>query len=605
MFVIATAGHINHGKSTLVRALTGMEPDRWAEERRRGLTIDLGFAWATLPSGRRLAFVDVPGHERFVTNMLAGAGPAPAVMFVVAADEGWRPQSAEHLAALDALGVGHGVLTVTRADLAAPEPALREARAQLAGTALAGIPEVAVSGQTGQGIPELLSALDDLAAAMPVPAPAAPVRLWIDRAFTIRGAGTVVTGTLTAGTLRTEDELVLAGPGDAARVRVRGLQTLRETTGEIRAPARVAVNLRGVARTDITRGMTLLTPGGWLTTDALDVRLDVRTGGGAAAADRRRPSHDHDGGRAQWREGVFHIGSAAVPGRLRVLGGDIARLVLSRPLPLRIGDRGLLRGAGAGTVRVDVLDVRPPDLARRGAAAARARELATGTPTAADLLRRHGVLRQGELTAMGLDATTEPVAEDWLADPEHWESLAERLRALVAEHAGRHPLNPAIPVDAARTALDLPARGLVEALVRPPLRLAAGRISVPGTSLPHHVLAAVEVIRADLAAAPYQAPATARLKELGLTDAALAAAARAGLLLRIADQVVLAPGADVAAGAVLAELPQPFTVSEARIALDTTRRVAVPLLEHLDANGLTRRIDADRRVIVQGPAAAG
>jgi selenocysteine-specific elongation factor len=617
MFVIATAGHINHGKSTLVRALTGMEPDRWAEERRRGLTIDLGFAWTTLPSGRRLAFVDVPGHERFVTNMLAGAGPVPSVMFVVAADEGWRPQSAEHLAALDALGVGHGVLTVTRADLAAPEPALREARARLAGTALAGLPEVVVSGQTGQGIPDLLAALDDLAAAAPVPDPAAPVRLWIDRAFTIRGAGTVVTGTLTAGTLRAEDELILAGPDDPARVRVRGLQTLQETTDEARAPARVAANLRGVARTDIGRGMTLLTPDAWLTTDALDVRLGAGLGGGfggglggdATAGGRRRPAHDHNGGWAHWREGVFHIGSAAVPGRLRVLGGDIARLILSRPLPLRIGDRGLLRGAGvgagAGIVRVDVLDVRPPPLDRRGAAAARARELATGTPTAADLLRRHGVLRRGELTAMGLAPPAEPVAEDWLADPEHWESLAERLRALVAEHAGRHPLNPAIPVDAARTALDLPVRGLVEALVRPPLQLTAGRISAPGTSLPKHVLAGVERIKAELAAAPYRAPAAGRLKELGLSDAALAAAARAGLLLRIDDQVVLAPGADVAAAAVLAELPGPFTVSEARMALDTTRRVAVPLLEHLDAQGLTRRIDADRRVIVHGPSAAG
>ena len=601
MFVIATAGHINHGKSTLVRALTGMEPDRWAEERRRGMTIDLGFAWTTLPSGRRLAFVDVPGHERFVTNMLAGAGPVPAVMFVVAADEGWRPQSAEHLAALDALGVGHGVLTMTRADLAAPEPALREARSRLAGTALAGIPEVVVSGQTGQGIPDLLAALDDLAAAVPLPDPAAPVRLWIDRAFTIRGAGTVVTGTLTAGTLRAEDELILAGPDDSARVRVRGLQTLGEMTDEARAPARVAANLRGVARTDITRGMTLLTPGAWLNADTLDVRLAE----GPAAGDRRRPSHDHDGGRAHWREGVFHIGSAAVPGRLRVLGGDVARLILSRPLPLRIGDRGLLRGAGAGIVRVDVLDVRPPSLDRRGAAAARTRELATGTPTAADLLRRHGVLRRGELTAMGLDTTTEPVAEDWLADPEHWERLAERLRALVAEHAGRYPLNPAIPVDAARTALDLPARGLVEALVRPPLRLTEGRISAPGASLPRHVLTAVERIRAELAAAPFRAPAAARIKELGLTDAALAAAALAGLLLRIADQVVLAPGAGAAAGAVLAELPQPFTVSEARMALDTTRRVAVPLLEHLDAQGVTRRIDADRRVIVHGPSAPG
>jgi selenocysteine-specific elongation factor len=587
MYVIATAGHVNHGKSTLVRALTGMEPDRWAEERRRGLTIDLGFAWTTMPSGRRLAFVDVPGHERFVTNMLAGAGPAPAVMFVVAADEGWRPQSAEHLTALDALGVGRGVLAVTRADLADPARALAEARERLAGTALAGIPEVMVSGHTGQGIPELTAALDDLAAAAPVPDPAEPVRLWIDRAFTIRGAGTVVTGTLTAGTLRAGDELLL---GDR-RVRVRGLQTLRETTEEVRAPARVAVNLRGVARDDVRRGMALLTPGAWLTTSVLDVRLGD---GGSAGPANASPG----------REGVFHVGSAAVPARLRMLSDDIARVTLTAPLPLRIGDRGLLRGGDI--VRVDVMDVRPPSLNRRGEAAARAAELAAGTPTAAGLLRRHGVLRRAELAAMGRPATAEPVAGDWVADPGHWETLGKRLGRLVAEHAKRNPLSPGMPVDAVRAALDLPARSLVEALVRPPLRISEGRVLAPrSASLPRHVLAAVKQVRAELAAAPYRAPAAERLRELGLTDAALAAAARAGLLLRIAEFVVLGPDADAKAGAVLATLPQPFTVSQARIALDTTRRVAVPLLEHLDARGVTRRIDSDRRVIVHAPSEPG
>jgi selenocysteine-specific elongation factor len=590
MYVIATAGHVNHGKSTLVRALTGMEPDRWAEERRRGLTIDLGFAWTTLPSGRRLAFVDVPGHERFVTNMLAGAGPAPAVMFVVAADEGWRPQSAEHLTALDALGVGRGVLAVTRADLADPEPALAAARDKLAGTTLAGIPEIMVSGHTGQGLPELAAALDELAAATPVPDAAAPVRLWIDRAFTIRGAGTVVTGTLTAGTLQAGDELVL----DGQRVRVRGLQTLRENTEEVRAPARVAVNLRGVARSEITRGMALLTPQAWLTTSVLDVRLGGAPASGAAASDRYSPG----------REGVFHIGSAAVPGRLRMLSDEIARLTLNRPLPLRIGDRGLLRGGDI--VRVDVMDVRPPSLVRRGAAAARAAELAAGVPRAADLLRRHGVLRRADLAAMGRPTTMEPVSGDWVADPAHWKALAKRLRDMVTEHAARHPLNPGMPVEAVRAALDLPARSLVEALVEPPFRVAEGRVLAPGsTSLPRHVVAAVEQVRAELAAAPYRAPAAERLRELGLSDAALAAAARAGLLLRIAEYVVLAPDADVKAATVLAKLPQPFTVSQARIALDTTRRVAVPLLEHLDARGVTRRIDTDRRMLLHLPSGPG
>jgi selenocysteine-specific elongation factor len=191
--VIATAGHVDHGKSALVRALTGMEPDRWEAERRRGMTLDLGFAWTTLPSGNQIAFVDVPGHERFVPTMLAGAGPVPAVMFVVAADEGWMPQSAEHLAAIDALGVRHGILVITRADLADPAPALREAGREIAATSLgrgageagaavtgpagpSGIETVAVSALTGQGIPGLTAALGRLAARLPEPDPEGAVR---------------------------------------------------------------------------------------------------------------------------------------------------------------------------------------------------------------------------------------------------------------------------------------------------------------------------------------------------------------------------------------------------------------------------------------------
>ena len=168
MQVIATAGHVDHGKSALVRALTGMEPDRWAEERRRGLTIDLGFAWMTLPDGQRLAFVDVPGHERFVPNMLAGVGPVPAVLVVVAADGGWMPQSAEHLAAIDAVGIRHGLLVVTRCDLADPGPATRQAADQIAATSLGRVEAVAVSAVTGAGLPELRAALVRLMASLPV-----------------------------------------------------------------------------------------------------------------------------------------------------------------------------------------------------------------------------------------------------------------------------------------------------------------------------------------------------------------------------------------------------------------------------------------------------
>ena len=226
MHVVATAGHVDHGKSTLVRALTGMEPDRWAEERRRGMTIDLGYAWSALPSGAVLGFVDVPGHQRFIGNMLAGLGPAPAVLVVVAADEGWRRQSGEHLAAVDALGLQHGLLVITRSDLADPGPATRQALEQIRDTSLGAVEAVAVSGKTGLGLDQLSAALDRLVTRLPRPDLAAPVRLWVDRAFTVRGSGTVVTGTLGAGTLRSGDELELRG----RLVRVRALQSLASRT---------------------------------------------------------------------------------------------------------------------------------------------------------------------------------------------------------------------------------------------------------------------------------------------------------------------------------------------------------------------------------------
>jgi selenocysteine-specific elongation factor len=213
MFVVATAGHVDHGKSTLVYRLTGMWPDRLAEEQRRGLTIDLGFAWTEL-DGRQFAFVDVPGHERFVANMLAGVGPVPAVLFVVAATEGWMPQSGEHLAALDALGVRHALLVISKADLADPAPAIAEARERFERTSLAD-PSVVLGADLDRVRAELMALVDRL----PQPDRDADVRLWVDRSFTVRGAGTVVTGTLAAGTIRVGDELEQAG----RRVTVRGM----------------------------------------------------------------------------------------------------------------------------------------------------------------------------------------------------------------------------------------------------------------------------------------------------------------------------------------------------------------------------------------------
>jgi selenocysteine-specific elongation factor len=591
MQVIATAGHVDHGKSTLVRALTGMEPDRWETERRRGLSIDLGFAWLTLPSGERLAFVDVPGHERFVPNMLAGVGPAPAVMFVVAADEGWMPQSGEHLAAIDALAISRGLLVVTRADLADPAPALRDAGERIRRTSLGRVDAIAVSGVTGQGLPDLRAALDRLAASLPASDPGAPVRLWVDRAFSIRGSGTVVTGTLPAGTIGAGDEL-LATPS-LRPARVRGIQALKEQADRVSGVARVALNLRGAAPATLARGTALVTPGAWALTATVDVWL-------AALDAAARPP----------RELVLHIGTARTTAKVRVLGGAAARLSLERPLPLHVGDRVLLRAPGAASrvlagdgrsswpavTGATVLDVAPPPLRGRGAAAAAARELASwpAAPGAAHLLRRHGLARQSELRAMGVTAGPPPVAGEWVADPAHWSALRGRLAALAAAHAAEHPLAPGMPLDAARAALGVADRRLVEALAAGQLSMAGGVLRARA-DLPERLLAAVRELRRDLAAAPFLAPDAGRLTELGLSPRELAAAGRAGLLLRVSEAIVLAPGADEQAAGILAGLAAPFTTAQARQALGTTRRVAIPLLEYLDRAGVTERLADDTR----------
>ncbi len=589
MHVLATAGHVDHGKSTLVRALTGMEPDRWAEERRRGMTIDLGFAWTTLPSGVTVAFVDVPGHERFVGNMLAGVGPVPAAVVVVAADEGWRAQSAEHLAALDALDVRHGLLVVTRSDLADPGPATEIALAEIAATSLGAVEAVAVSGVTSAGLDELRAALDRLVARLPGPDPAAAVRLWIDRSFTVKGAGTVVTGTLGAGELRVGDELELTG---AVRpVRVRGLQSLGAATERVGAVARVAINLRGVDKETVGRGQALLTPGRFRLTDLIDVRVH-----GDPVADLPATV-------------TLHAGSAAVSARVRPLGADTARLRLHTPLPLRIGDRALLRDPGRHHVAggVTVLDVVPPGLTRRGTAAARAAELATmaGKPDLADELRRRLLVRRDDLLRMGVGEPGEPVAGNWLADPAHWARLGDRLAQEVARYAREHPLEPGAPVEALRYRLGLPDRALVEALVRPPLVARRGRVSAGGTDVPAELVATVDRAFAGLGARPFVAPDAYRLIELGLGARQLGAAVRAGLVVQLADNVILRADAPRQAAQLLARLPRPFTVSEARLALDTSRRVAVPLLELLDRTGITRRTADDRRVVAAAQTPPG
>ena len=587
MHVIATAGHVDHGKSTLVRALTGMEPDRWAEERRRGMTIDLGYAWTSLPSGEDVAFVDVPGHQRFIGNMLAGLGPAPAVLFVVAADEGWRRQSGEHLAAVDALGLRHGLLAVTRSDLADPGPAMEQARERLAATSLGDVPAVAVSGATGEGLPELRSALDDLVARLPPPDLDARIRLWVDRSFTIQGSGTVVTGTLAGGTLTVGDELEL----DGERVRVRNLQRLGEPQQQVGAVARVAVNLRSVSRDQVSRGQALLTPGQWRATSVLDVRL--------GATEDALPA-----------ELVLHLGSASVPVHVRPLGGGHARLSLLHPLPVQTGDRAILRDPGRQSVAagVLVLDADPPPLRRRGAAARRATDLASqsGRPDLPTEVRRRGAVRRADLPLLGLDADVPApagveVVGDWLVDEQAWARWVSALDEAVRQRAQVTPLDPAMPLDAARHAADVPDARLVSALAAAAgLEVADGRLRAPGSSTSlGPAEPALRELESRLGATPFLAPERDEMRDWGLGRREVAAAEKAGRLLRLADEIVLLPTAPALAMRELARLPQPFTLSEARQALGTTRRVAVPLLEHLDRRGWTRRVDNTRRTVVR------
>ncbi|MCE7002554.1 selenocysteine-specific translation elongation factor [Kibdelosporangium philippinense] len=559
MHVIATAGHVDHGKSTLVRRLTGMEPDRWAEERRRGLTIGLGFAWTTI-GDTEFAFVDVPGHERFVGTMMAGVGPVPAVMFVVAADGGWMPQSAEHLAVLEALQVRHGILVITRADLADPEPALGQAQQYL------DFPAVIVS--PDHGIEELRATLTDLR--LPQPDTQADVRLWIDRSFTIDGAGTVVTGTLAAGTISVGDELVVG----SRTVRVKGIHTLGRQAQRVTAVARVALNLRGVERSAIRHGDALCTPDAWTETTVVDVRVHSEL----------------------TRHLVLHIGSAAVPVHVRPLGTHAARLRLRTPLPLRIGDRVVLRDPGRHEIAAgaDVLDIDPPALSRRGDARRRAADLGSAVDLTAFHLAKKGSLRPEDLRKLGLSKPDMALTDGWYVD-------ADRAAALMPDPASGpstvrsevdkwDPLSP-MPLEALRQRLDLPDIALAATFARRAgFTVHEGRITT-SVRLP----AGIDQVVAHLKETPFRPPDAGQLRELGIGPKEIAAAVRAGALIKLADSVVLLP--DALDQAIKTLTGSPFTPTQAKQALGSTRRVVIPLLERLDALSVTEHHPDGTRTI--------
>ncbi len=589
MHVVATAGHVDHGKSALVRALTGRDPDRLEEEHRRGLSIRLGYAWTALPGAGDVAFVDVPGHERFISTMLAGVGPVPAVLFVVAADDPWMPQAAEHLAALDALGVEHGVVAVTRSDLADPAAAVSRAARELASTTLHGSPIVPVSSRTGAGLAELRDRLVDLVLGLPTPDPSADVRLWVDRRFAVTGAGTVVTGTLPAGTV-TRGDTLSTGSGT---LRVRGLESLEQAEESVSGVARVALNLSGDLE-HLDGADTLTTPEAYRWTEVLDVRVsgDVE----------RMPTLP-----------MLHIGAVSLSARSRPLGEDLVRLTLERPLPLRVADRALLRDPGSRQVwGVQVLDPLPPPLRRRGAAAERAKVLAAVTrrPDLVSEVERREIVDIATLRQLGVpvaSATDSVVrAGPWLVSAGRAEQVADQVEQLVAEHDRERPLDRGVPLTVLADRLGLPSTELVAAVLREPLRIVRGRVLSPGADLlPPDLEEALATLAKDLALNPFAAPTADRLRELGLDATRVATAARAGRVLRLSDGVVLLPGSHERAVELLSTLPQPFTTSQARSLLGTSRRVVLPLLESLDRQRRTRRLPDDRRMVVEGGSGVG
>lgn len=609
--VIATAGHVDHGKSRLIMRLTGIDPDRWDEEKRRGLTIDLGYAWCRLPSGREVGFVDVPGHERFVRNMLAGVGPVRLILFVVAADEGWRPQSEEHLAIVDVLGVEGAVVALTKTDLV-DEGRLAEARTEVAerlrGTVLEGSRIVPCSAESGEGLGELVAAIDDMVGAAPEPERDGRARLFVDRVFTIKGAGTVVTGTLTGGPISLGDEVELYPT--ARRARVRGLQTHKRPVRAAMPVSRVAVNPVGAERETIARGDVLGPPGAWRPTRRLEAR--IRPVRGLAHPVTAR--------------GAFklHAGSAERDARLRLYGaselgpeGAFVRISLSEPLVLAPFDRFVLREVGrretvAGGV---VLDPDPP--ARPGRDAAErlaAREAASEDELPALLLAERGAAREADVLALTGRRPAPSVAAvragGWWISADLLAGLEGASTGFLRRFHDEHPLEPGADLAEIRRVLAQALRGTVRAvepdlvdaalqvlLERDALAREGSAVRLPShrPALTEHAEALERLVRA-LAEGEPTPPTIPELLAAGHPRELLEAAIRAGMLVRVSAEIVLTPAlVQRALAEIRASGASGLTVSALRERLGTTRKYAVPLVEHLDARGLTRRV-GDARV---------
>jgi selenocysteine-specific elongation factor len=560
---MATAGHVDHGKSTLVLALTGTDPDRLAEEKRRGLTIDLGFARLPLDGEDQIDLVDVPGHVRFLKTMLAGAGGVAGTLLAVAATEGWKPQTEEHLAILGLLGVIGGVVAVTMTDRVDPSR-LAQVRADVASriepSALRGAEIVEVDGVSGRGVDALRAALGRWASSQPPASDAGRPRLWVDRAFARPGAGTVVTGTLTGGTLRVGEPMIGVAPRTVHQTRVRGLQSFGSSAPALGPGRRVAVNLSAIGHRTLRRGDALVQPDRWHLTSRIDTTCSVLT-------TSPRPVRNDT-------TLIAYLGSGEMEVRIRLLDGarrlepgatGLARLELPRAVPLVPGDRFVLRDParqttlGGGEV-LDVDPVLPPARARPDRSIER-------------IVHERGWVDVAELERLtGVPAT--PTHGHWMVDPGTASQLAADLRARV-DRAG--------PQGVELAHLDAIQRAVLA--VDGALRVDGGRVRSSALHDPiasHPFLAALE-------GSPFEPPDPA---DHGVDPATLAQMVHRGLVVRT-DGVVFLPAAIEAAAAqvaaMLAVTPEGVTVSQVRQALGTTRRCALPLLAELDRSGRTRR----------------
>jgi selenocysteine-specific elongation factor len=616
LHVIGTAGHIDHGKSTLIHALTGIDPDRLAEEKRRGMTIELGFAWLRLPSGREASVVDVPGHERFIRHMLAGAGGVDVALLVVAADEGVMPQTREHLDILDLLGISCGVVALTKRDLVDDEwlELVRDdVRAALADTSLEGAELVPCSATTGAGLDELCAALDAaLDAARPHPDRGRP-HLPVDRVFTLAGFGTVVTGTLLEGTLQVGQDVEIAPHG--LRARIRGLQAHKSKLDRAAPGGRVAINLAGIAVEEVSRGDVVTLPGAIPPAVRLDVRLRA-VGGLVAPLTHNMPV-------------TVHTGAAEVAGRLGLLdrpelgAGEEgwAQLRLAGPVAVARGDRVVVRrpSPSATLAGGGIVDAQPLRHRRFSPRVLRHLEvLAAGAPEdrVLDALGAGSFLSAGEiasradlapddaqrtLDALAAAGRVHRAGTLWCGTS-YWNDLVARAREALAAHHARYPLRRGLPAEELRVRLQLSpvawsaaARDLDEEGV---VRL-LGEVVALAEHEPRFTPAqerAADLLRHTLAAQPYAPPALADLP--GVDAELLEALVERGEVVAIADGVHLGRAAYeemVAAALEAIDAQGSVTVAALRDRFSTSRKYALALLEHLDDERITRRV-GDARV---------